>query len=91
MKFKLSQESLDLINRPSSFKLTKKQTNYYNNVEFYKKRPDLAPRDIYLREGRMMEIEEVKRTINNFGATPYEKICNWFKDKYNSIKMIFKS
>ena len=91
MKFKLSQETLNLINKPSSYKLTKQQANYYNRVEFYKKRPDLAPRDVYLREGRMMNMKEVKKIINNFGATPYEKICNWFKDIYNTFKMLFTS
>ena len=89
MKFKLSQATLNTLKKsiPNNFKLTKRQSNYYNSKKFYQKRPDLAPRNIYLREGRVVKMEEVKKTIDNFGATPFEKICNWFKSKYNDLKM----
>ena len=47
----------------------KSANNYYNSKDFYKRRPDLAPRNEYLREGRVITKNEVdkyfaKRTAN---------------------------
>ncbi len=61
--------------------------NYYNSKEFYKRRPDLAPRNVYLREGRVITKKQVdeyftKITRKTFSEKVEEfirKITSWFK------------
>ena len=50
-----------------------------NSKEFYKEHPDLAPRDIYLREKRTVNMEDVRKTISDFLEEP------WYKRFYHSI------
>ena len=91
MKFRLSEKTLELLRKPLVKEqiLSKKQVDYYNSQEFYKRRPDLAPRDVYLRMGRKNDMKNVKKTIQNFGRTPLEKCLNFFKDVCESLKTCF--
>ena len=55
-----------------------------NSQEFYKKYPDLAPRDVYLYMGRTLDLKSVKKYINNIGKENFfEKISNWFSNLFN--------
>ena len=55
-----------------------------NSQEFYKKHPDLAPRNVYLYLGRTLDFKSVKKYINNIGEeTLFEKISNWFSNLFN--------
>lgn len=61
--------------------------NYYNSQEFYKRCPDLTPRNIYLREGRVITKKEVdeyfaKSTRKTFAERAedfFRKIISKFK------------
>ena len=39
----------------------KSANNYYNSKEFYKRRPDLAPKNVYLQEGRIITQKEIDK------------------------------
>ena len=55
-----------------------------NGQEFYKKHPDLAPRNVYLYMGRILDLKTVKKYINNIGKESiFEKIENWFSNLFN--------
>ena len=55
-----------------------------NSQEFYKKHPDLAPRNVYLYMGRILDLKTVKKYINNIGKESiFEKIENWFSNLFN--------
>ena len=58
-----------------------------NSQEFYKKHPDLAPRNVYLYMGRTMDLKTVKKYLNKIGKESiYEKIGNWFSNIFNKNK-----
>ena len=54
-----------------------------NSQEFYKQHPDLAPRNVYLRMGRIAKMDEIRKTIRDFGEP-------WYVRVYNSLKDIFR-
>lgn len=60
-----------------------KSRNKYNSPEFYAQHPDLAPRNIYLRLGRVIDMDEVNRVIEDFAAP-------WYIKMYNSVKRFLK-
>lgn len=64
MKFRLSDETKNILSnsKPTGL-LTKSRTKYYNSKEFYNRHPDLAPRDIYLYEGRIITHEQINKTL----------------------------
>ena len=61
--------------------------NYYGSKKFCKTHPDLMPRNVYLREGRMVDMENVRKTLADFDKKPlgdrigafFNKIIGWFK------------
>lgn len=58
-----------------------------NSQEFYKKHPDLAPRNIYLATGRIISMKEVQKTIDNIGKESiWEKLGNLFSNLINKNK-----
>lgn len=66
--------------------------SYYNSEDFYKRRPDLAPRNVYLREGRVITKKQVdeyfaKHTSKTFSQRAEEflrKIINKFQSLINN-------
>lgn len=61
-------------------------TNYYNSQEFYKKHPDLAPRNIYLAMGRVLDREDIQRYFDkHFGDTFLQKCGKTIKKLWNKI------
>lgn len=53
-----------------------------NSLEFYKKHPDLAPRNVYLYLGRVVSKEEVEKKIDKLTRpSMYERLKNLFKIK----------
>ena len=47
--------------------------------EFYRlqyRHPDLIPQNVYLREGRMADMNKAKKTIDNFGKTSFAERCS---------------
>ncbi len=69
--------------KPVSY--TGRQTIGLNNEQFYKNHTDLAPRNIYLAMGRVINQKEVNRTIENFGEPFWVRAKNWFKYKIEDI------
>ena len=71
---------------------SKRPKQYRSNIDlnsqrFYVKHPDLAPRNVYLRMGRVMDLKTVERYIANFGKeTIWDKIGNWFSNLFNKNK-----
>ena len=58
-----------------------------NTQDFYKKYPDLAPRNVYLYLGRTLDLKSVKKYLNNIGEeTLFEKISNWFSNLFSKKK-----
>lgn len=55
-----------------------------NTPEFYKQHPDLAPRNIYLREGRMITPEDWKKTLKRMDR------INQISDFINLVKSKLK-
>lgn len=53
-----------------------------NSRKFYEQHPDLAPRNVYLATGRLIDMEKVNRTIENFGEPFWIRAKNWFKHKF---------
>ena len=54
----------------------------FNSQKFYRQRPDLAPRNVYLREGRVIKQKEVEKYfVKAFKEQIYVRIMNWFKNK----------
>ena len=61
--------------------------NYYNSKDFYKRRSDLAPKNVYLREGRVITKNEVdkyfakitRKTFSERAGEFINKIKSWFK------------
>ncbi len=60
-----------------------------NSQQFYKKHPDLAPRNVYLASGRKVNMEQIEKELNKaFKLSFKEKCCIWFsslKQKFQSI------
>lgn len=65
----------------------KKTNNYYDSKEFYKTHPDLMPRNVYLQEGRVIDMKNVRKTLADFDKnslverieTFFDKILGWLK------------
>ena len=58
-----------------------------NSQEFYKKYPDLAPRNVYLYMGRTLDFKSVQKYLDNIGKESiFEKIKNWFSNLFNKKK-----
>ena len=58
-----------------------------NSMEFYRKHPDLAPRNVYLYLGRTVDLKTVERYIANFGKESiWDKVRNWFSNIFNKNK-----
>ncbi|MBO5737891.1 hypothetical protein J6R97_00970 [bacterium] len=58
-----------------------------NSREFYKKHPDLAPRNVYLYMGRTLDLKTVHKYLDNIGKESiFERIKNWFSNLFNKKK-----
>lgn len=69
--------------KTSLFK-TFNKTDYYNSKEFYQKHPDLAPRNIYLYEGRVLKMEDVRKYLDKMTGESFgEKCSRWFSNLKN--------
>lgn len=62
--------------------------NYYNSREFYKRRPDLAPSNVYLREGRIITKKEVDKYFAQITRKTFRERAGEF---INKIISLFKS
>lgn len=67
------------------FKIRTNKTDYYNSQEFYNRRPDLAPRNIYLSMGRVIDKKTIDRNIGNFGEPFWVRVKNLLKYKVEDI------
>lgn len=56
-----------------------------NCKEFYSKHPDLAPRNVYLSMGRVLDKTKVDRFIENFDKPFWVRAKNWCKYKIQDI------
>lgn len=64
--------------------------NHYNSKEFYKRRPDLAPRNAYLREGRVINQKQVDEYLSSITRKTFsERVGEFFRkiiSKFNFDK-----
>lgn len=68
------------------FRTKSNKANYYNSQEFYKRCPDLAPRNVYLATGRIIEMKDVQKYIDkHFGDTFFQKCGKTIKKLWNKI------
>jgi len=89
MNFKLSPETKRMLSSQSvsNKKFVRSKINP-NSQEFYKKHPDLAPRNVYLATGRVLEFKNVQKKLDKIAKEPLtDRISNWFK---SITKKIFK-
>lgn len=71
-----------------TFKPTKRN---YNTPEFYRQNPDLAPRNIYLREGRLITEKDIKKTLKRLERIEaIENFWNTFSAKLKQISQLFR-
>ncbi|MBR2429894.1 hypothetical protein IKB17_00320 [bacterium] len=55
-----------------------------NSQKFYAQHPDLAPRNVYLYLGRVIDLKTVEKYIANLGKESiWDKIGNWFSNFFN--------
>ena len=87
MNFRLSSATKKYLAESSIQPKQFKSNVDLNSQKFYAKHPDLAPRNIYLRMGRVMDMKTVEKYIANFGKKSiWEKIGNWFSNLFNKNK-----
>ena len=72
MNFKISQQTLNNIQRAKQLKFRSKVD--LNSQNFYKQHPDLVPRNVYLRMGRILKLEDVQRAFFDWDK-PWWKKC----------------
>ncbi len=73
------------LSKSKTFKPTKRN---FNTPEFYKEHPDLAPRNIYLREGRIITEKDIEKAIRKINRNA--KIEEFFNLVSNKIKQLFR-
>lgn len=73
------------LSKSNTFKPTKRN---FNTPEFYKEHPDLAPRNIYLREGRIIAEKDIEKAIRKINRNA--KIEEFFNLVSNKIKQLFR-
>lgn len=62
-----------------------------NMNERYKYRhPDLVPRNVYLINGRMVNLDKMQKTIGNFGFSPIEQVLYFIKDTCKKIGEVLR-
>ena len=62
-----------------------------HNVARQYRHPDLIPRNVYLREGRMVDMNKVQKTIDDFGKESFAEKCGrFFKEIGGRISKIFQ-
>lgn len=66
-----------------------------NSKEFYRKHPDLAPRNVYLALGRIVTQEQCNKTIDMFYKELdrnflKEKVVGYLKQISQKVKQFFK-
>ena len=84
MNFRLSAITKKYLSETSKQPKQFKSKIDLNSQDFYKKHPDLAPRNVYLYMGRTLDLKSVEKYINNFGKESiWKKIGNWFTNLFN--------
>ncbi len=78
-------EFFERLSKSKTFKPTKRN---FNTPEFYKEHPDLAPRNIYLREGRIITEKDIEKAIRKINRNA--KIEEFFNLVSNKIKQLFR-
>ncbi len=81
MNFKISQQTLNLIQKTKQQKFRSKLN--MNSQKFYKRHPDLAPRNVYLRMGRILKLEDVQKAFFDWDKP-------WYKKVFDKITSLFK-
>lgn len=72
MNFKISQQTINNLQRTKQQRLRSKID--LNSQKFYKQHPDLAPRNVYLRMGRILKLEDVQKNFFNWDK-PWWEVC----------------
>lgn len=78
-------EFFERLSKSKTFKPTKRN---FNTPEFYKEHPDLAPRNIYLREGRIITEKDIEKAIRKINRNA--KIEEFFNLVSNKVKQLFR-
>ena len=81
MNFKISQQTLNLIQKTKQQKFRSKLN--VNSQKFYKQHPDLAPRNVYLRTGRILKLKDVQKAFFDWDKP-------WHKKVFDKIAALFK-
>lgn len=81
MNFKISQQTLNLIQKTKQQKFRSKLD--VNSQKFYKQHPDLAPRNVYLRTGRILKLKDVQKAFFDWDKP-------WYKKVFDKIRSLFK-
>lgn len=88
MNFRLSETTKAYLkqnqNKKTLFRV--KNPQYYNSPEFYKKRPDLAPRNIYLRTGRILKHEDIQKELFRYSNSWWDRLLYQFKNFFDRIR-----
>jgi len=71
MDFKISQQTLNNLQRTRQ-QVFRPKINL-NSQKFYKKHPDLAPRNVYLRMGKILKVEDVQKSFFNWDKPWWQK------------------
>jgi hypothetical protein len=61
--------------QPVSFTSRANKSTQLEGKEFWAKHPDLAPRNVYLSEGRVMGLNEVEKGLNDICKESFSKRC----------------
>ena len=88
MNFQISEKTKAYINQNAKSFMRVKNPQYYNSPEFYKKRPDLAPDNVYLRMGRILKLEDVQKKFLRFGDPWWKKLLYPFENFFDKIRKI---
>ena len=62
----------DTLLNSKTFKTVKRDVN---SLKFYREHPDLAPRNVYLREGRVITKKDIDRAIRQIERFGSRKNC----------------
>ena len=81
MNFKLSAETKNLLQNRNYKPMSDKQRKYYDSRKFYSLHPDLAPRNIYLREKRVLKHDEVQEYLDKLSSKSIAEKCSGLMHK----------
>lgn len=77
MNFKLSDATKNLLANKTYKRKTKLDVN---SEKFYQQHPDLAPRNVYIATGRLINKETIDKYLDNIcKKSLFEKVCDFVK------------